>query len=188
MKKTKNKICTFLFVAGVIMLIISASLCVNNYFESAGAGKTSKNITKKFITTEETASENGITVKNVDGHNYAGIIVIPAINIHLPVMSDIKNGDLKISPCRYSGDIGSRNLVIAGHNYRTHFGKLTNLKLNDEVYFFDAENQKTEYYVSGIEILPASAVKRMTDGESPLTLFTCTLSGADRYTVRCSAK
>ena len=41
------------------------------------------------------------------------------------------------------------------------------------------------YAVSGTEQLPGTAIEEMKSGDWDLTLFTCTIGGAARVTVRC---
>lgn len=188
MKKKSIKVCDALSLVGIFSLFLSILLTANNLFASADAGRKAAVAAEGFAKVGEVSFENGNTVKNVGNHSYAGVIVIPSLDLYLPVMSDIKTGDLKTAPCRYFGDVRTENLVIAGHNYRTHFGKLKNLKPNDEVFFIDAANIKTEYFVSDKEVLPSNAVEEMKNGKYPLTLFTCTISGRERYTLRCKMK
>lgn len=75
--------------------------------------------------------------------------------------------------------------MVAGHNYRSHFGKLANLSPGDPVTFTDMEGSAFSYIVMELETLPADAVEEMTSGDWDLTLFTCTLDGQSRITVRC---
>ncbi|MCD8119184.1 MAG: sortase [Lachnospiraceae bacterium] len=82
----------------------------------------------------------------------------------------------------------SDDLIICGHNYDRHFGKLKNLEPGDEITFTDVLGNVFSYEVSETVILKPTAVEEMADQESgdwDLTLFTCTLGGRTRVTVRC---
>ena len=61
-----------------------------------------------------------MTVVEIDGYGYVGVLTIPTLELELPVMSEWDAARLKIAPCRYSGSTKTRDLVIAGHNYTTH--------------------------------------------------------------------
>ena len=122
--------------------------------------------------------------KTVDGHNYIGIIEIPTLNISLPVISRWSDEALTVAPCRYSGSVYTDDLVIAGHNYRSHFGKLSRINTGDKVYFTDIDSNVFEYEAVVIETLHSTAVEEMKSGEWDLSLFTCTLGGGSRTTVR----
>ena len=76
-------------------------------------------------------------------------------------------------------------MVVAAHNYYSHFGYLKNLSQGDEVIFTDMTGNVFRYGVIEIETLSPFAVDEMTSGDWDLTLFTCTVGGATRVTVRC---
>lgn len=114
-----------------------------------------------------------------------GILEIPSINLRLPVLSTWSYALLKKAPCRYAGSVYLDNMVIAAHNSKAHFKKLSNLQEGDIITFMDAVGNEFTYSVAGIEILQPEEVDDMTSGQWPLTLFTCTYGGASRVTVRC---
>lgn len=121
----------------------------------------------------------------IDGNRYIGRVTIPALGLELPVMSQWSYPNLKIAPCRYQGSAYTGDLIIAGHNYRTHFGPLKNLGVGDTVLFTDADGNQFRYTVAQVETLAKTAVEEMAAGDWDLTLFTCTLGGQTRVTVRC---
>ena len=125
-------------------------------------------------------------VKTVNGKPYIGKLSIPALNRAVPVMTEWDYDKLKIAPCHYTGTIYARNMVIMAHNYNSHFGPIKNLSEGDEVTFLDMDGNLFAYVVELVEELPATAIDEMVDGGYDLTLFTCTLGGAARVTVRCT--
>ena len=125
-------------------------------------------------------------VTEVDGSYYIGYLSIPDLDLELPVMQNWSYPDLRVAPCRYSGSVYANDIVIAGHNYDRHFGRLNSLSAGSEVRFTDADGNIFIYSVSLLETLEPTAVMEMTSGEWDLTLFTCTYGGANRVTVRCS--
>lgn len=124
-------------------------------------------------------------VKNIEGQDYIGVLEIPSCDLKLPIMSEWSYKKLKISPCRYEGSAYTDNLIIAAHNYRSHFGNLQNLVAGDEVIFTDMDGNTFSYEVVEKETLMPTAVEEMTSGDWDLTLFTCTVGGSYRVTVRC---
>lgn len=114
-----------------------------------------------------------------------GILEIPALDLELPVISSWSYSSLRLAPCRYSGSAYKGDLVIAAHNYQSHFGGLRTLPEGSEVFFTDAVGNRFSYYVAVTEALTPWSVDDMTSGEWPLTLFTCTLDSQNRVTVRC---
>lgn len=124
-------------------------------------------------------------VKNIDGADYIGVISIPAIDRELPVFSEWNYTNLKTAPCRYVGSAYLDNMVICAHNYDIHFGSLKYLSYGDTVTFTDMDGNVFNYKVIEVETLNPYAIEEMTAGEYDLTLFTCTVGGATRVTVRC---
>ena len=121
----------------------------------------------------------------IDGNRYIGFLTIPALSLELPVMENWDYDLLKIAPCRYSGTLKDGDLVIAAHNYKRHFGRLSELSVGSEVLFTDAAGSSTKCTVAELEILQPEDVEYMTAGEYELTLFTCTYGGSTRFAARC---
>ena len=121
----------------------------------------------------------------IDGRYYIGMLEVPDKNLRLPVMSDWSEEDLKIAPCRYSGSVYSRDIVIAGHNYYRHFRPVKWLEEGTEVRFTDVDGNVFVYEVTGRETIGGSDVEGMLAGEWDLTRFTCTTGGRCRIAVRC---
>lgn len=115
-----------------------------------------------------------------------GVISIPSLGIELPVIADWSYSDLRVAPCRYYGSIQEGNMVIAAHNYRSHFGRISELHSGDEIIFTDGDGLQHKYTVVQSEIISGNDKESMIEhsDEWDITLFTCTLSGASRVTVR----
>ena len=124
--------------------------------------------------------------KEIDGETYIGVVEIPSLELSLPVMSDWSYPQLKKAPCRYVGSVYSHDVVICGHNYDRHFGRLKELVPGDEVRFTDMDGNVLRYSVCAVEQLAKTAVEEMQTGDWDLTLFTCTKGGVMRVTVRCA--
>lgn len=124
----------------------------------------------------------------IDGMEYIGTLSIPALSLTLPVLSQWSYPGLRIAPARYAGSAYTDNLVIAAHNYASHFGRLKELIPGDEILFTDAQEHEFWYQVAETEILSPDAVPEMNAGEWALSLFTCTLDGQTRFTLRCEKK
>lgn len=124
----------------------------------------------------------------IDGRDYIGFLDIPSLELSLPIISRWSYPDLKVSPCRYAGSAYLDNLVIAAHNYRTHFGYIKNLRPGDKLTFTDVDGNIFYYEVADIEILKPTDTQKMVSGDYALTLFTCTYGGQSRITVGCDVE
>lgn len=129
--------------------------------------------------------EMAMPEETINGRNYIGVLDIPALELSLPIISEWSYDALQIAPCRYSGSAYLENMVIAGHNYRSHFASLPQLQPGDSVTFTDMDGNVFSYEVSSLETLSPYAVSDMTSGDWALTLFTCTVGGQSRLAIRC---
>lgn len=190
----KHKAGTVCMALGIALLIAALSLFGYNEWRSNQAGQASDSVLEKLSpmmaspeTAESPESENDMPEVTVDGQTYIGTLTIPVLDLTLPVMADWDYDKLQTAPCRYSGTLATKDLVIAGHNFIRHFGRLDTLRAGDVLVFTTMNDKKHYYTVARIETLDSTDITDMTAGEYPLSLFTCDYSGQARITVRCEA-
>ena len=126
------------------------------------------------------------TVK-VGGYDCIGILSVPVLDLELPVLTDWSYAKLEKAPCHYYGTYYEPDFVIAAHNYKSHFGRLSQLQPGDIVIFTDVNGADHCYEVVLLETLPKEATQEMIVSGFALSLYTCTPGGASRVTVRCNA-
>ena len=192
-KVTPGLVCVAL---GVVLLLAAGGLYGYNRYEDAHAGAEAQTVVadlqQKVSETADTGAEADsdpldpeLPVVEIDGNEYVGEISIPAIGIDLPVMSEWSYPRLKIAPCRQFGSSRTDDLVIAAHNYESHFGKLSSLSEGDSVIFTDMDGIENQYVVSKIEVLDPHSVEEVEHSGYALVLYTCTYGGKTRVTVFC---
>ncbi|MGM9538978.1 MAG: sortase [Candidatus Onthomonas sp.] len=210
----RNKKGVLFICCGLLLIAAALSLTVYNLYDSFRAGDSARQAmhqlenlmpSKEKSEREETNSSKNpdllveteipdyvlhpdmeMPVERIDGVDYIGILRIPALELELPVISQWSYPSLKMAPCRYSGSAYQNNLVIAAHNYTSHFGKLKNLSEGDMITFTDIDGNVFTYTVTECEILNPTDVEKMKSGDWDLTLFTCTIGGKTRVTIRCA--
>ena len=188
MRKWLGVICLFI---GVLCILGSIGFVVYNRLEDNNAERIAQSFLEgvQNITDEKTpVSEDAEmpTVK-VDNYDCIGVLSIPALDLKLPVLTDWSYAKLKKAPCHYYGSYYEKNFVIAAHNYKAHFGRLSALQEDDLVIFTDVSGTVHYYKVVILETLPKNATKEMITSGFDLSLYTCTLGGGSRVTVRCNA-
>lgn len=189
----RRKIAVTLMITGFVLILSAAALLFYNYSENKKAEEQSQqliNNLKDYISQHESnfvpdAFEKEMTIVDIDGYGYIGYLYIPDLEVDLPVMADWDYTRLKISPCRYYGSTYTDNLVIAAHNYSSHFGYIGNLQKGAYVMFTDMDSNVTTYQVTSVELLNPTDVDKVKDTGDDLILYTCTYGGAQRITVRC---
>ena len=186
-----------LLIIGIICILSAIFLWINNIYVSNTADMSSQiisskldsRISKKRRNIHDVSKLNGIEMPslNIDGDRYIGEIFIKKLNKKLPIMKNLDYDKLKLSPCRYSGSVFDKNLIIGGHNFRGHFGKISTLKNGDKIEIIDVDGNTYNYFVDKIEVINQSKLDLLTNNNDnwDLSLFTCTLSGNSRYVVRC---
>lgn len=182
------------FIAcGVALILIAAGLAAYNVYDSWHAEKASEEVLVKLSDAMEGNSvENGVInpdrdmpTEEIDGYLYIGVLEIPALKLKLPVMEEWDYTRLRISPCRYEGSAYKDNMIIAGHNYPSHFGNLDRLPTGAKVRFTDVEGNEFTYTLKWVDILEPEQTEEMLEGDWDLSLFTCTYDLSRRNVLRC---
>ena len=182
-------------ITGIILLTAAFGLTAHNYYEDYQANKNAAKAVEKLaevIHKEDTDQlykmnpDIEMPVKIINGIKYIGILEVPKLSLQLPVMSHWSYDGLKIAPGRYQGSVYKRNIIIAGHNYRSHFSRLKTLDIGSTIYFTDVEGNKFKYRISDIEIINRTDTNQMKKGVWDMTLFTCTYGGQNRMALRCT--
>ena len=203
----KRKIGRLCMVLGAVLILCAAGLLGYNRWDAARAEKASQEVLgeleqtmQKTITEHRQENETAapqpvldpaqeMTTVEVEGHDYIGVLSIPAAGMELPVMAQWSYAGLKVAPGRYSGTTYADDLVVCGHNYAKHFSPIKWLAIGSPVYFTDADGLRWSYEVESVETLHPTQIEEMTTATETdswdLTLFTCTSGGNARYAVRC---
>lgn len=189
MKKYRG---TILMVIGCICVAAAVAITVCNRLDAIRAARAAEAL---LADVKDQLPESGsganlpksgdMPAIDVEGRSFIGIVTIPAINITLPVQRDWSKLNARVSPCRYKGSVYDNDLIIAGHNYPKHFGKLKDLMSGDEVIVTDVNGYSYYYEVTNTETIDTYDVDAMDRGDWDLTVFTCTIGGKSRVTVRC---
>lgn len=187
------------FLFGTIFIIAGLMLFSKNLWEDYEVGKETESIKEKLEEKNIAGAENPIDdrpdyEKNphmempkviIDGNEYIGYLIIPSLGLELPILSSWSYPKIRIAPARYEGSVYLNNMILLAHNYKAHFGNIHLLDTGDLVQFKDMDNNLFDFAVEKKEELDKMQVDEMVAGNWDLTLFTCTLGGEARTTIRC---
>lgn len=192
---------TILMGAGLLLVLAAFCLTGYNLQDEERAGETAErtvsvlkaeivpvneqSLPERMIPDHILNPDMELPVQEVDGLRYVGYLSIPALELDLPVLEEWNYPNLKLAPCRYVGTPYQEPMVIAAHNYDRHFGRIKELLPGDLVQFTDVDGNAFPYTVAALEQLEPGQTAEMISGDWDLTLFTCTLGGQQRVTVRC---
>lgn len=188
-------------IIGLLLLVAALLLtCFNLYDQFRGERSVDNIMDKMILKNREHSLQEGeipdyilnpdmeMPVETIDGRDFIGTLEIPSLNLNLPIISQWSYGNLRVAPCRYDGSAYKNDMILAAHNYPSHFGNLKYLKEGEYVIFTDADGNKFIYTAVVHETLMPTAVNEMLSKEEDdwdLTLFTCTVGGRSRVVVRC---
>ena len=199
----RRKAGIFCLILGTALLTAALALLCYNTLESRNAMESSRDILARMQSQEEQQPEvtadpyedhvdtfdraaKEMTVKEIDGYDYIGYLSIPVLEQELPVMSEWDYDRLKIAPCRQYGSTKTDDLVIAAHNYASHFGRLSQLRAGDLLTFTDMDAEVVLYGVEFVDVLDPGAVAAVKSSDFDLVLYTCTYGGENRVAVFCN--
>ena len=211
MKNKKNKRFNFFMLAGLLLMLGAVALMCSNLWREYKAKLNSAEVLSVLEELPqpaptatpaptadgsadvdegdkgEKADKGGAMPETeINGNLYVGILDIPDLGLKLPVMRELNYKKLDIAPCVYKGSVYDDDLIIAAHNFKTHFGRIKDLKKGSPISFTDIEGNVFSYSViDNLDINGHDGNKMEEDGDWDMTLFTCTYSGAARVTVRC---
>ena len=148
MKSKLGKICTIL---GAALVLAALMLWYYNDAEANRAEAAAQEILAEVTALQADPAENtalSATSETAQEENFLGVLTIPALDLELPVYATCDDERMKDTVCRYSGSTDTKDLVIAGHNYKRNFGELTNLQPGDEVTLQTMDGQEYCYQVA----------------------------------------
>ena len=175
---------------GAVLILAALLLFLHNRSEDRRAGQEAESLLEdaRSAMAADTDPEPQEELAEEITYDYAGVIAIPDLSLELPVIDQWNYARLKVAPCRQSGAAADGDLVIAAHNYKSHFGYLDRLEPGASVIFTDMEGTVYRYAVEEIrQLAPEDAedVSSVFSSEYPLVLYTCTPGGKARVAVFC---
>ena len=187
----------FLTAAGAVLLCFALLLLGKNKAEDRLAGRQAEKALSALETSMVSPEAQSrpeaapaplspeLPVKMLDGFEYVGTLELPSLDLKLPVMSEWDYDKLKLAPCRQFGSSRTDDLVIAAHNYQSHFGRLKELLPGEPVLFTDMEGIVSRYSVERTETLEPDALGTVLNSGCELVLYTCTPGGRERVAAFC---
>ena len=176
---------------GAVLILAALLLLLYNRSEDRRAGQEAESLledARSAISANAAPEEPQEEPVEEITYDYAGVIAIPDLSLELPVIDQWSYARLKVAPCRQSGAAADGDLVIAAHNYKSHFGYLDRLEPGASVIFTDMEGTVYRYAVEEIRQLEPEDVEDVSSvfsSEYPLVLYTCTPGGKARVAVFC---
>lgn len=145
----------------------------------------------KQSTTNEQNVEKEYIETEFKGYKVCAKLNIPIINLETYVLEEYSKQALLTSVTKFYGGEPNKvgNFCIAGHNYgpTNMFQNIKKLKVNDEIYLTDTNGNRFKYLIYDMyTVLPneTRCLSQKTDGNTELTLITCTPDSERRIIVK----
>lgn len=182
------------FIFSILIIFTTISFSIYYIYSLKNREKISENIIGNY-NIYRLYAENSKNQEEIIQNNLFGIIEIPKINLYYPVLSNLTEENLKVSPCKFYGTTlnDNTNICIAGHNYNNDlfFSKINLLELNDEIYIYDNTGLKYTYLVEKnyeVKEDDLSPISNYNHNEKTLTLITCNNLNNNRFIIKAKQK
>lgn len=180
-----------LVAAGALLLLAGALLAGQNLLTERRAARQTADLLAAVET--RIAAPADLPAPEVTGDPWAGyevigVVGLPDLGLSLPVLADYTQDLLTVAPCRYTDDLALEpgQLVVAGHNYRTHFGRLGELAPGCRITWQNLDGVTYTYTVTEVTEIDAGDREALEQGDWDLTLFTCDVTRTRRILVRAA--
>ena len=180
-----------LVAAGALLLLAGALLAGQNLLTERRAARQTADLLAAVET--RIAAPADLPAPEVTGDPWAGyevigVVGLPDLGLSLPVLADYTQDLLAVAPCRYTDDLALEpgQLVVAGHNYRTHFGRLGELSPGSRITWQNLDGVTYTYTVTEVTEIDAGDREALEQGDWDLTLFTCDVTRTRRILVRAA--
>ena len=180
-----------LVAAGALLLLAGALLAGQNLLTERRAARQTADLLAAVET--RIAAPADLPAPEVTGDPWAGyevigVVGLPDLGLSLPVLAGYTQDLLAVAPCRYTDDLALEpgQLVVAGHNYRTHFGRLGELASGSRITWQNLDGVTYTYTVTEVTEIDAGDREALEQGDWDLTLFTCDVTRTRRILVRAA--
>ena len=135
----------------------------------------------------EERSKDYMPAMEIEGLNIAGIIDLPDQGYKAVFRSTWDADHARALPCRYTGSVYNRTLVIGAYGGAGQFDFAHRLEAGQTLYVTDMEGGRYRYAIERIEHAKRISEKKLTSGDWDLTVFVKQTSG-EYLLIRCGVK
>lgn len=191
-----KKISLILTVAGILLIIIATIMVFFTQYSQNTAVKENERLVSVLYSlmpeVTDSATDDRVNkdmpLLEVEGMDFAGIIEIPMYKRTLPVYASWDKSKVSGLPCRYSGSIYDKNLIIGGSDGVGQFDFMKQITVGDDVHITDVTGARFTYTVSDIELTRDVSSKNLAKRDADLIFFARNTYSLDYTVVSCCLK
>lgn len=190
-KEKYSKKFKLIFIFSILFFVLTVGFFSYRTIKINNNEKLSEKLNQNYNTLKLYSQKDPFNIPVGEAENeLIGNINISKINLSYSFFSTLDNDSLKISPCRFHGDLPPdySNLCIAGHNYDNDkfFSNLSDLTINDEIHL-EIQGKTYVYSVFNmyeVDETDLSPIYSYPDKIRQLTLVTCNNLNKKRLIVK----
>ncbi len=154
----RGKLYPILLAVGILLVVASLSvLLISNISQKSAADRARKlviDLRQLMPSSYNAGLDDRVNIlmasMEVEGESFCGIIEIPAYNADLPICDVWSAGKVSQYPCRYTGSIYDRSLIIGGSDRSGQFDFMNQITGGDKVYVTDMTGGRYTYQVRDV--------------------------------------
>lgn len=192
MRKLIPVIC---LVLGAVLVVSAAAFWGFDYVKTSNIGKNAEIAVEKVLSqipvthprVPEERGNNKMASMNVDGVNVVGVLEFPRYGRKLAVLSGWDKDAVSFVPCRYSGSIYDRSLVIGAGDREGQLDFADTLDAGERFTLTDMEGGVYTYQIQAIQHSKTADPAKLQSEEYDLTVFLKDNSTGQYLLIRCKA-
>ena len=178
-EKKKSAYKTLFLFSFIVLIILITLFFYIQYHNQSFSNQSASRLSNSYQIYRLYSNSNSSNIQSQSSY-IIDTIEIPKLNISYPILSELTEDLLKVSPCRFYGDIhDNSNLCIAGHNFdnESFFSQIRYLDVNDQVIIVDNNNVSYTFFVFDVYEVDSSDLspiyQTVNNSDKELTLVTC---------------
>lgn len=180
-------------VFGALLILSAAGMLLHLHLVQGDSAANAKKIVSEIRellpqtsnTIPEERGNNLMPSMEIENLNFIGIIEIPQYETELPIYCKWEPDRLSSAPCRYTGSVYDRSLIIGGTGHKGQFDFAKEITVDDTVYITDMEGNRYSYIVFSVEHVNHAKTETLQSEEDDLTLFVKSMLSMEYIVIRC---
>ena len=133
----------------------------------------------------EERGNNTMASMEIQGVNVAGILELPKYGRTLPLAADWNTALVSSMPCRFTGSIYDKTLIIGATDGDGQLSFAANMEVGDKIVLTDMEGGRYTYSVAAIQHAKQASLEKLQSGDYALTVFVKDSKTSEYLLIRC---
>lgn len=190
-----NRLSFILLILGGALIVGAAALLIYTQLSANISARNTQELLKRAeaqipAIVDRIPEERGNNVMpsmELDGVNIIGIIEVPLYSAKLPIHASWNGNMVSWIPCRFSGSVYDRSLIIGAGEGDDQFDFAQSIQLSDVIYVTDMMGGRYTYSVSDIERSAHANKEQLESDSCDLTIFVKNSLSMEYIIIRCKA-